>query len=410
LNWLAPEVRRMNRIQIQAMDKKVRVSNVFRRNYEAKTKIVVNQGSSRSGKTYSILQLLILVKAFEEKDAVFTIVRKTMPSLKASAMRDFFEILKNEDLYDERNHNKTENTYHLNGNLFEFVSLDQPQKKRGAKRSYLFINEANELSLEDWIQLSIRTEKQIFIDYNPSMDEHWIYDLVIPRADCTFIQSTYLDNKEFLPEEVVKEIEQLKFVDENYWRVYGLGLPGQIKGLIFTNWEQCEAFPPEADCKWVVYGMDFGFSNDPTALIKVGLCGGDLYLEELIYNRGLTNQDIARWMGELGLRWVDEVIADNQPKCIYEIKKEGFNVQATFKGKDSILAGLDIMKRYKVYITKGSVNLIREFKNYKWKEDQAGKATNEPIDKFNHGIDAVRYVCLAKVMVNRKRMVKIGRI
>ena len=410
MNWLAPEVRRMNRIQIQAMDKKVRVSNVFRRNYEAKTKIVVNQGSSRSGKTYSILQLLILVKAFEEKDAVFTIVRKTMPSLKASAMRDFFEILKNEDLYDERNHNKTENTYHLNGNLFEFVSLDQPQKKRGAKRSYLFINEANELSLEDWIQLSIRTEKQIFIDYNPSMDEHWIYDLVIPRADCTFIQSTYLDNKEFLPEEVVKEIEQLKFVDENYWRVYGLGLPGQIKGLIFTNWEQCEAFPPEADCKWVVYGMDFGFSNDPTALIKVGLCGGDLYLEELIYNRGLTNQDIARWMGELGLRWVDEVIADNQPKCIYEIKKEGFNVQATFKGKDSILAGLDIMKRYKVYITKGSVNLIREFKNYKWKEDQAGKATNEPIDKFNHGIDAVRYVCLAKVMVNRKRMVKIGRI
>jgi len=390
------------------MNLNAKISNVFRRNKAAKTKIVVNQGSSRSGKTYSILQLLILVKAFEEKEAVFTIVRKTMPSLKASAMRDFFEILKNADLYDETKHNKTENTYILNGNLFEFVSLDQPQKKRGAKRTYLFINEANELSLEDWIQLSIRTEKQIFIDYNPSMEEHWIYDLVIPREDCTFIQSTYLDNLMFLPEEVVKEIERLKDVDENYWRVYGLGIPGQIKGVIFENWEQVDEFP--LDCKWTAYGMDFGFSNDPTAFIKVGLCGGDLWLDELIYNRGLTNQDIAKWMGELGLKWTDEVIADNQPKCIYEIKKEGFNVQATFKGKDSIIAGLDIMKRYKIHITTRSLNLIREFKNYKWKEDQAGKATNEPIDKFNHGIDAVRYVCLAKVMVNRKRMVKVGRV
>jgi len=331
-----------------------------------------------------------------------------MPSLKASAMRDFFEILKNEDLYDERFHNRTENTYNLNGNLFEFVSLDQPQKKRGSKRTYLFINEANELNLEDWIQLSIRTEKQIFLDYNPSMEEHWIYDLVIPREDCTFIQSTYLDNKEFLPAEVVKEIENLKYVDENYWRVYGLGLPGQIKGLIFMNWEQCEVFPDE--CKWVVYGMDFGFSNDPTALIKVGLRDGELFLDELIYNRGLTNQDIARWMGELGLKWTDEVIADNQPKCIYEIKKEGFNLQATFKGKDSILAGLDILKRYKLNVTKRSVNLIRELKNYKWKEDQAGKATNEPIDKFNHGIDAVRYAVLARMMKGGKRMVKVGRV
>ncbi len=389
------------------MEKKCRVSVVFQKNYQATTKVVVNQGSSRSGKTYSILQLFILVKAFEETDAVFTIVRKTMPSLKASAMRDFFEILKNEDLYDERYHNKTESTYMLNGNLFEFVSLDQPQKKRGAKRTYLFINEANELNLEDWIQLSIRTEKQVFIDYNPSMDEHWIYDLVIPRKDCTFIQSTYLDNIEFLPVEVVKEIELLKDVDENYWRVYGLGLPGQIRGMVFTNWDQVDEFP--AECKWVTYGLDFGFTNDPTALIKAGLSGGEIWLDELIYNRGLTNQDIAKWMGELGLRWVDEVIADNQPKCIFEIKKEGFNVIATYKGKDSILAGLDIMQRYKIHITKRSGNLIREFKNYKWKEDQAGKATNEPIDKFNHGIDAVRYALMAKIMVNKKRMIKISR-
>ena len=151
----------------------IKVSNVFERNYQAKTKIIVNQGSSRSGKTYSILQLFIFVKAYEEEDSVFTIARKTLTALKATAMRDFFEILKTAELYNESNHNKSENTYKLNGNLFEFVGLDQPQKKRGAKRDYLFINEANELTLEDWVQLSIRTRKQVYLDYNPSMTEHW---------------------------------------------------------------------------------------------------------------------------------------------------------------------------------------------------------------------------------------------
>ncbi len=169
--------------------------------------------------------------------------------------------------------------------------------------------------------------------------------------------------------------------------------------------EQDDQFP--ADCKWVNYGLDFGFSNDPTALIKVGILEGGLFFDELIYNRGLTNQDIAKWMGELGLKWEDEVIADNQPKCIYEIKKEGFNIKPTFKGKDSILAGIDVLKRYKLNVTKRSANLIRELKNYKWKEDQAGKATNVPIDKFNHGLDAARYAVLAR-QLNRRRMVRVG--
>ena len=150
---------------------------------------------------------------------------------------------------------KRKNTYQLNGNLFEFVSLDQPQKKRGSKRTYLFINEANELNLEDWIQLSIRTEKQIFLDYNPSMDEHWIYDIVIPRPDCTFIHSTYLDNLGFLPAEQVREIENLKNVDENYWRIYGLGEIGKIKGLVFSNWELVDEFLVNANGKaldWIL--------------------------------------------------------------------------------------------------------------------------------------------------------------
>jgi len=383
------------------MEKKIKVSVVFEKNYNATTKIVVNQGGSRSGKTFSILQLLILVKAFEGTDMVFSIVRKSMPALKASAMRDFFEIMKANDMYDERNHNKTENTYLLNGNLFEFMSLDQPQKKRGAKRAYLFINEANELNLEDWVQLSLRTEKQIYLDFNPSMEEHWIYDVVIPRKDCTFIHSTYLDNLQFLPAELVREIENLKQVDENYWRIYGLGEIGQIKGLVFTNWEIVDEYPSE--CKWISYGLDFGFSNDPSALVKVGMNGGELYIDELIYSRGLTNPDICKWMNQLGITKADEIIADNQPKCIYEIRQEGFNIKPTFKGPDSILTGIDILKRYRMKVTKRSVNLIRELKNYKWKEDAAGNPLNVPVDRFNHAIDALRYVSIGRNIFNTRR-------
>ena len=172
---------------------KIKTSNVFERNYNAPTKIVVNQGGTRSGKTYSLCQLLI-VKAFENTGKRFSIVRKSLPSLKLSVMKDFFEILSNLDLYNEAHHNKSDHTYTLNGNTFEFISLDQPQKKRGTKRNFLFCNEANELTWEDFFQLIIRTEEKIYIDYNPSDTHHWIYDKVLSRDDCTFIKSTYLDN------------------------------------------------------------------------------------------------------------------------------------------------------------------------------------------------------------------------
>jgi len=389
------------------MEKRVPVSVVFEKNYCAGSKIVVNQGGSRSGKTYSILQLLILVKAFEEKNQVFSIVRKSMPALRATAMRDFFDIIRTHDLYDQRNHNKTENTYVLNENLFEFMSLDQPQKKRGAKRTFLFLNKANELSLEDWIQLSMRTEKQIFIDYNPSMDEHWIYETVIPREDCTYIHSTYLDNIQFLPEEVVREIENLKTIDKNYWRIYGMGEIGQIKGLVLTNWEPVETFPEE--CQWISYGMDFGFTNDPTVIVKVGMHGGEIWVDELLYSRGLTNQDIVTAMVKLTISKGDDIIADNQPQSIYEIRKEGFNIRPTFKGPNSIITGIDILKRFRINVTKRSVNLIRELKNYKWKEDAMGNSMNQPVDKFNHAIDAMRYVCIDKKLAER-RVMRVRRV
>jgi phage terminase large subunit len=379
---------------------KIKVSNVFERNYQTKSKIVVNQGSSRSGKTYSILQLLIFVKAYEETDNVFTICRKTLTALKATAMRDFFDILKSNEMYSESNHNKSENLYRLNGNLFEFVGLDQPQKKRGAKRDYLFINEANELTLEDWVQLSIRTTKQIYLDYNPSMEEHWIYEFVLPREDCTFIKSTYKDNEAFLDPEQVKEIENLIRIDINYWKIYGLGEMAQVRGSIYSNWQIVEQFP--VDCTMVFYGLDFGYTNDPTAFVKIGMKEGELFLQELIYETNLTNQEIGERFFELGIKRTDEIFADSaEPKSIYEIYKMGFNIKPTIKGPDSILNGIDIVKRYRLNVTQNSTNLQRELKHYKWREDLNGKSMNIPIDKFNDLCDATRYGIIMKL--NRKK-------
>jgi phage terminase large subunit len=386
------------------MIKALQASCVFEKNSKAQTKIVVNQGSSRSGKTYSILQLLIFVKSVQEKDQIFTIVRKTFPSLRMTAMRDFIEILSQHGMYDEKCHNKTENIYELNGNIFEFISLDQPQKKRGAKRHYLFLNEANELSLEDWVQLAIRTEKQIFLDYNPSIPpDHWIYEKVLPRDDCTFIHSTYKDNP-WLPESMVKEIELLKEMDEEYWKIYGLGIPGQIKGVIFSNWEQVDRMPNDQDCRWVSYGMDYGFQTDPTALIKVVKFDDQLWIDELIYSRGLIATELARWMNELGITDKDRIISDRKPELIYELKKLGFNIEPAYKPAGIIKTRIDILKRYKMNVTKSSVNLIRELRNYKWRTTADGRELNEPIDRYNHAIDALGYVITSLEFMQKRKM------
>ncbi len=358
---------------------------LFIKNWQAESKIVINQGGTRSGKTYSLLQLLI-VKAFKHKGKVFTIVRKSLPSLKMTAYRDFFEILNNLDLYSETDHNKSDYTYTLNGNLFEFVSLDQPQKKRGARRDFLFCNEANELTWEDFFQLLVRTTDKIWLDYNPSDSFHWIYDKLLVRDDVTYIQSTYKDNP-FLEQTIVDEIERLQGTDDDYWRIYGLGERGLSRATVFQ-------FNVVDDPKGqlVSFGLDFGFTNDPTSLVQVYKDGDDLYIHEMMYHTQLTNSDISDKFAELGLTRYDEIWADSaEPKSIEELHRFGWNIKPTAKGADSIMAGIDILKRHKIYVTKGSDNTIREFQNYKWQEDKNGNLLNKPIDKFNHAIDAVRY-------------------
>ncbi len=356
-----------------------------------KTRIQVHQGGTRSGKTYSILLSLVeFCYRNPNGGAVLTICRKTFPALRASVMRDFFEILKREGIYTEVNHNKSDATYILEGNLIEFISIDQPQKIRGRKRDVLFINEANELNLEDFRQLLIRTTGKVLLDYNPSDEFHWIYDHVIPREDATFFQSTFRDNP-FLEPSLVTEIERLQVADPNYWRIYGLGERGQSRTTILTHWSQTETIDPRF--KLVAYGLDFGYTNDPTACVAVYSDGEAFLLDEVLYQNGLSNRQIFQLLeSEVGK---NTVIADSaEPKSIDELHGYGMNVHPARKGPDSVRAGIQFFHSKPLAVTSRSLNLIKELRNYKWKEDKNGKNLNEPVDAFNHAIDAARYAAM----------------
>ena len=365
----------------------ITTNKIYRHLDNSTKRITIEQGGSRSGKTYNILMWLIFAYSNRNNGKTITICRKTFPALRASSMRDFFDILKKYDLYKEANHNKSNSEYLLNNNLFEFISLDQPQKVRGRKRDILYINEANELYFEDWQQLILRTTDKAILDYNPSDEFHFIYEKIKPRDDAEFFITTYKDNP-FLDIETVNEIERLRFVDENYWKIYGLGQVGSSQALIFRI-NECNSIP--ADAKFLSFGMDFGFTNDPTTLVAIYQQGDNIYLKELLYQTGLTNRDIDE---KLKFHSIDrkEIFADSaEPKSIEELYRMGWNIKPATKGQGSVNIGIDMMKRYQIYVTKDSVNMIKEFRNYKWQEDKNGNVLNTPVDMFNHTIDAIRY-------------------
>lgn len=383
------------------------VSKVFTKNVKANTRIIVNEGSSRSTKTYSIIQYFIML-GLTNRGLKFTISRAKLTWLKASVMPDFFDILSNQfNLYNANDHNKTDQIYRLNYNEYHFVGLDESQKLHGRKQDYTWINEAIETNQKDFTQLAIRTTKQIILDYNPSTDNHWIYDSVIPRKDCTFIKSTYKDNP-FLEPEIINEIERLEPTPENIaqgtadaisWKIYGLGERASQEGLIFGDIGLVDDFPE--DCKKIWYGLDFGFTNDPTVLIKIGLKSGGLYFKQLIYKRGLTNlkntmkpsqPSIQAEFERLEISKHAIIKADSaEPKSIQDLRNIGYQMRGAKKGPDSIIRGIDVIKRYPCFITNDSIDLIKERNNYKWAIDKDGKALNKPVDAFNHGWDAIRY-------------------
>jgi len=373
--------------------KLIHTNKVFRSLVNDRNKIIVHQGGTRSGKTYNILLWIIFAYCEQNENKTITVVRKSFPAVRGTVMRDFFTILNSYSLYDEELHLKTESAYKLNGNFVEFISLDQPQKIRGRKRDLLFINEANELNFEDWQQLIFRTSEQIVLDYNPSDEFHWIYDKVLTRKDCSFYQTTYKDNH-FLPQQIVDEIELLKDTDQNYWNIYGLGLRGQSRSLIF-EFQTCFNIPSTA--KLVSRGLDFGFTNDPTAMVATYIDGVNMYVEELIYSTGLTNQDISKEFDKLGLDRRDEIFADSaEPKSIEEIHRMGWNIKPTKKGEINL--GLDMLRRYNIFVKNTSSNVIKEMRSYKYLEDKNGDLTNKPEDKNNHSCDALRYSILNKLM------------
>lgn len=360
---------------------------VCRHLLESKKKIIVEQGGTRSGKTYNILVWIIFYYCPDNRGKTITICRKTFPSLRASVMRDFIDILKIYKMYSEESHNKSSSEYQLYGNLIEFISLDQPQKVRGRKRDLLFINEANELNWEDWQQLIFRTQERIVIDYNPSDEYHWIYDKVITRPDAAFYKTTYLDNP-FLEKTIREEIERLKDTDEQYWQIYGLGIKGVTKATIFRYIEINE-IPIQA--KFLSFGMDFGYTNDPTTLIGIWKDGYNIYTKEYLYRTMMTTTDIHKFLQSLNIDremiWADSA----EVRLIDELRRMGWNIKPSIKGRDSVNAGIDLLKRYKIHITNDSNNTIQEFRNYKWKEDKNGKMINIPEDRNNHLIDALRY-------------------
>jgi len=366
---------------------KIKTNIVFEHLLESTKKITIEQGGTRSGKTYNILLFIIFKYCLENTGKTITVCRKTFPAVRSSVMRDFLDILKAYSFYSEEAHNKSNHEYKLNGNLIEFISLDQPQKVRGRKRNLLFINEANELDYEDWQQLIFRTEDKIILDFNPSDEYHWIYDKVIPRDDADFFITTYLDNT-FLNESIKEEIERLRETDESYWQIYGLGLKGISKATIF-NYYEFDTLPQDAE--FISYGADAGYTNDPTTLVSVYKQGYNLYVKEHIYQTQMTTIDIANKWKEIGIDRELVYFDSAEPRLIEELRRMGFNIRPSLKGADSVNAGIDLLKRFKIHIHRDSHNCIQEFRNYKWQEDRSGKTINKPIDKHNHTIDAVRY-------------------
>ena len=376
---------------------KVQTNVVFSHLVNNNKRFVVEQGGTRSGKSYNIVIWLIHF-ALQNKGKVITIARKTFPALKGTVYRDFVEVMIKLGMYTEADHNKTDHLYRLNGNLIEFVSVDNAHKIRGRKRHVCFMNEANEFTKEDFFQINIRTSDLVIMDYNPSDEFHWIYEDVVTRDDCNFYKTTYKDNP-FLSVEHVQEIERLIETDEWYWKVYGLGERATLRDAIFSNWGECDQIPKDA--KLLGYGLDFGFTVDPTALIAVYKMDNELYFNELLYQTGLTNQDITSFIKQEGIK--EFIYADSaEPKSIEEIKRGGVRIVGVGKGPDSVRSSIDLLKQYKINITRKSVNLIKEFRMYKWKRDRQEQMMGVPVDMNNHGIDAARYWALDNLQ-NRAR-------
>lgn len=358
---------------------------IFEKNYAALNdqdiRFVINEGGSRSSKTYSLCQLVIIY-CLQNNNKVVSIIRKTFPALRATVLRDFIEILKELNIYSVDDHNKSEHIYTFpNGSIVEFFSVDDEQKIRGRKRDIAWCNEANELYFDDFTQLNMRTESKLIFDYNPSESTSWLYEL--PMEESILIKSTYKDNP-FLPQSIRAQIEDLKRTDEALYQIYALGEKAISKSNIYSNW----SFIPHRPARFVnyVYGLDFGY-NHPTALMRVYWCDNDIYIEPVIYESYLTTPMLIDKMQSFNVEKTVTIVADYaRPEIIAELNNAGYDVQNANK---VVKKGIDNIKTFGV-LCQDDKALKKEYENYKWKK-VGDMITDEPVKMFDDAMDAIRY-------------------
>jgi len=376
---------------------------------EADKRIICLYGGSSSSKTISALQYLTIIALASDDPLVFTIIGESIPVLKKSVIRDWQRIVMR-GVFDRSRFNKLELTYTFpNNSIFQFVPADDESRFMGPRQDYVLIDEAYNVTKGIFNQVEIRTRCQILLTWNP-VAPFWATKLEDERDDVAVIHATYKKNP-FVPQAIIDSLERRAKTDPNFYRVFVLGKYGSLEGLIFidgTHWCKCDEMPKEY--KRRVIGVDYGFTNDPTAIIEVMYSDGQFWIDEIEYKPGMFNSDIhdAIKFRELGedseaedsktheelkrIKIKTEVVADSaEPKSNAELRQMGLNVIGAVKGPDSIKYGINTMKGFKINITKRSLNIIKEFRNYSWKKDKQGEYTGVPIDNWNHGVDCARY-------------------
>jgi len=368
-------------------------TKVFEQLWKTQKRINLLRGGARSSKSYSMMQLIYLWLRYGKigkhyiPKGNFSVVRETMPALRATVLKDFLEYLHLTGFYPYVEHRKSVNEFAYKGRIVSFFSLDDPHKLRGRGHTFCFINEADSVPFDAFNQIILRLDKYIWCDYNPSNSDSWCRELedkrLPERGDVNLMVSTYHDNP-WIPAEMKEEIEGLKFTDRELYEVFSLGNWTKLTGLIFKNFQEVDGLPEEFDKEW--FGLDFGF-RDPTAAVQVRRVGKALYIKEIIYKRDMLIDAIA-----LELPRGKKIYADSaEPRSIEELRRRGILVKAAKKGQDSVKQGIGRIRQFHLFITSDSINMISEFKKYKWAKDNDGKETNKPIDIYNHCADSLRY-------------------